>query len=155
MPQKIKIISLVKTDEYIQKEIDAVDGAKLKLLKDSDWTQLMDAPLDHITVLEWRHWRNIVRELTVTHDNLLEARERVSKLEKSRPPIKAAGRPGFVITKLDYSSIDRFRESCTMVIRELLPTKSAYAKAFDKKSKKLTTLDDIFATMIEVLKDGY
>lgn len=155
MPQKIKIIGLVKTDEYIQKEVDAVEGSRLKLLKDSDWTQLMDSPLDPITVLEWRHWRNSVRQIKVSSDSLDGARNLISKLEKSPPSNKPKGPPGYVITKLNYSSVDLFRASCIMVIKELMPSKSVYAKAFAKKAGKLDDYDSIFTAMIEVLKDGY
>lgn len=155
MPQKIKIIGLVKTDEYIQKELDAVEASKLKLLRDSDWTQVMDAPLDPLTVLEWRHWRQKIRDVRITLDAIHTAKQELLNLEQKMPPKKSSAKFGSVVTRLDYSSIDSFRESCIMVIKELLPGKSLYAKAFSKKSAKLTTYDEIFFVLMDILKDGY
>lgn len=155
MPQKIKIVGLLKTDEYIQKELDAVEAIKLKMLRDSDWTQVMDAPLDPILVLEWRHWRHRVRSMEITLSRMQEAKAKLALLDENKPSSKSTKRFGYVVTRLDYSSIDSFKESCIMTIKELIPGKSLYTKAFMKKSAKCATYDEIFATMMDILKDGY
>ena len=155
MPQKIKIIGLLKTDDYIQKEVDAVEATKQKLLKDSDWTQLCDSPLDALSILKWRHWRHTVRQVAVTADSLERCKFQLETLESSKPPSKTNLPYGSVVTKLDYSSVDGYRQSCIMVLKELLPNKSAYIKSFRRRARNAGTFDEVYAIFMETLTDGY
>lgn len=85
MPQKIKITKLVKTDEYIQKELDSIKSIKLRLLRDSDWTQLMDTPMSKSDILKWRRWRTDVRNIDITKTNMLSSKDDLLNLEKYKP----------------------------------------------------------------------
>jgi hypothetical protein len=85
MPQKIKIISLSKPDEYIQKEIALLKIMKIKMLRDSDWTQLPDVPINEKNLLEWRMWRSLVREMKITFNNIKDVKQQLEELEKNKP----------------------------------------------------------------------
>lgn len=57
------------------------------MLAESDWTQVVDCPLDEETKLDWRIWRQELRDITklINVDNVQEW------FEVSDPPLK--GRP--------------------------------------------------------------
>jgi len=67
-------------EEFLQ----ALKSIRGWMLSESDWTQTLDCPLDEATKLEWRIWRQAMRDITqgVTIDNIQEW------IEIPNPPVK-------------------------------------------------------------------
>jgi hypothetical protein len=67
-------------EEFIQ----ALKYIRNWMLAESDWTQTSDSPLDDATKLEWRIWRQAMRDITqdVTTDSIQET------FDIPNPPIK-------------------------------------------------------------------
>lgn len=121
MPQKIKILSLRKTEEYIKKELDNLKARRNKLLISSDWTQIIDNGLSMKNILEWRYWRNKIRNIKCNNiSNLLEIENEISFYEENRPQvIKRNGELfKFIINDFDYSSLEKFKKSCILIIKD-------------------------------------
>jgi hypothetical protein len=57
-------------EEFLQ----ALKSIRGWMLNECDWTQTHDSPLDDATKLEWRNWRQAMRDITqgVTVDNIQE-----------------------------------------------------------------------------------
>jgi hypothetical protein len=86
MAEKITILSLEKTPEYIDREWATVLGKRLHLLGTTDWTQLEDNELTFESRVRWNHWRNQVRQVRRREYDSPEAAEQVLiKLENSLP----------------------------------------------------------------------
>lgn len=86
MVEKITILSLEKTPEYIDREWAGVLGKRLHLLGTTDWTQLEDNELTFESRVRWNHWRNQVREVRRRLYDTPEDAERVLiKLESNLP----------------------------------------------------------------------
>lgn len=143
MPQKIKILQLRKTDEYIAKELDALKGRKYKLLTTSDWTQYVDAGLDRKNVLQWRFWRNKVRSTVIDDPSIiLELEKQIIELEENKPAIIKKTTPTkFILNDFDYSSLENFKKSCILIIHECIPVSKD--KRFVKLNKA-NTINDAF-----------
>jgi hypothetical protein len=67
-------------EEFLQ----ALKSIRGWMLNDCDWTQTLDCPLDDATKLEWRVWRQAMRDITqgITVDNIQEW------IEIPNPPVK-------------------------------------------------------------------
>ena len=76
---------LAETSEEFLQALKSIRGW---MLSESDWTQNPDSPLDDATKLEWRTWRQAMRDITqnVTTENIGEW------FEIPTPPVK--GQPG-------------------------------------------------------------
>lgn len=86
MTEKITILSLEKTPEYIDREWATVLGKRLHLLGTTDWTQLEDNELTFESRVRWNHWRNQVREVRRRlYDSPESAEQVLTKLESSLP----------------------------------------------------------------------
>lgn len=86
MTTKIKILSLEKTQEYIDREWAGVLAKRIHLLGTTDWTQLEDNELTFESRVRWNHWRNQVRAVKrSTYDSPVEADKALEKLEKELP----------------------------------------------------------------------
>lgn len=86
MAEKITIISLEKTPEYIDREWASVLGKRLHLLGTTDWTQLEDNELTFESRVRWNHWRNQVRAVRRTEYNSPDSAEAaLTALEQSLP----------------------------------------------------------------------
>lgn len=86
MAEKIKIISLEKTKEYIDREWASVLGKRLHLLGTTDWTQLEDNELTFESRIRWNHWRNQVRSVRRSvYDTPMDAENALIALEGSLP----------------------------------------------------------------------
>lgn len=86
MAEKIKIKSLEKTPEYIDREWAQVLAQRQYLLSTSDWTQLEDNELTFESRIRWNHWRNQVRAVrrsTVSSKDIAEAK--LKELEAKLP----------------------------------------------------------------------
>lgn len=154
MPQKIKIIGLVKTDEYIQKELDVVEASKLKLLRDSDWTQTMDCPLSTLDILKWRYWRFKVRSTQITEDSYEQAAETLQLLSKSTPKKTNSKLYKTIYTRLNFNTSDLLIESCIGILKEVFPNRKRPINHFIKRVEKCQDYDTIFKVFIGTL-NGY
>lgn len=86
MAEKITILSLEKTPEYIDREWATVLGKRLHLLGTTDWTQLEDNELTFESRVRWNHWRNQVREVRRRlYDNPDAAEQVLIELESKLP----------------------------------------------------------------------
>ena len=86
MTKKIKITSLEKTPEYINREWAQVLAQRQYLLSTSDWTQLEDNELTFESRVRWNHWRNQVRAIRrSTVDSKDIAEEKLKELEGNLP----------------------------------------------------------------------
>ncbi len=86
MAEKIIILSLEKTPEYIDREWATVLGKRLHLLGTTDWTQLEDNELTFESRVRWNHWRNQVREVNRrTYDSPESAEQILIKFENNFP----------------------------------------------------------------------
>ena len=67
-------------EEFLQ----ALKSIRSWMLSESDWTQNPDSPLDDATKLEWRNWRQAMRDITqgMDADNIQEW------IEIPNPPVK-------------------------------------------------------------------
>lgn len=151
MTKKIKILNLTKPPEYLQKELDSIHSLKLKLLRDSDWTQTLDAPLSTVNALQWRYWRAMVRRIEITLETLEHSRTMLIELEKNKPESKKSDDSQLVFTKFNFTSIDTFRDSCIMIIKELPQFDEKHIKKFKQKTKNITDFDEIFQIFIGIL----
>ncbi len=86
MTEKITILSLEKTADYIDREWATVLGKRLHLLGTTDWTQLEDNELTFESRVRWNHWRNQVREVRrEVYDSPEDAEHVLIKLEQNLP----------------------------------------------------------------------
>lgn len=150
MIQKIQILKLRKPEEYIQRDLSILRAGKNKLLTSSDWTQVLDCGLSAKNILQWRYWRNSVRELDVTNHALLaETEEKVKLLGANKPEITKRTTEQFVypLSDFNYSSLESFKNSCILIIKERF-------KAAKKKERAAvlasTTIEEAFDNMIKV-----
>lgn len=80
MIKKITNLSTSKTLEYKQREMLDVKNVKLKLLKNSDYTQLFDSNLNVFEIMFWRIWRYQIRHMHITIDNYEECMKKLNTL---------------------------------------------------------------------------
>lgn len=118
MPQKIKIVKLEKTAQYISTEMAMLKTQARQLLSSSDWTQLPDSGLTTICQLRFRVWRNNIRLINFAeYDSALEA---FNDLKKRRPEIvKATGKYRFVTSNFNFCSQLTLASSCNSILHEL------------------------------------
>lgn len=155
MPQKIKIISLEKPSDYIKKERDAVESFKVKLLRDSDWTQLFDVEITPIELLRWRHWRHLVRLVRIGPDNYEKAKLTLEKLELTRPISKHSTERQYITTQLNYTDILTFKESAKRVYIECFPSKAISLKRFSGDIARTKSINTVFEKLLEAIESGY
>lgn len=87
MAEKITILKLEKTPEYIDREWASVLGKRLHLLGTTDWTQLEDNELTFESRVRWNHWRNQVRAVRRSEYESPDSAERaLIALEENLPP---------------------------------------------------------------------
>ena len=86
-PQKIKIKSLQKPAEYINREWGTVLAQRHYLLASSDWTQLEDNELTFESRIRWNEWRKDVRAVRRRNfeHNMNDAVDRLKLLEANIP----------------------------------------------------------------------
>lgn len=154
MPQKIKILGLSKPEDYIQKEFDVVDAYKAKLLRDSDWTQTIDCPLRASSVLLWRFWRTLVRDIAKGSNTPLQYKKLLEDLE-SKTPTNYYGSNKLILTKFDHSSFDNFKTSCILIAKEFFGAKSEKVKMLTLKLEETSTMDGALTALVEVIDNGY
>lgn len=56
---------------YVQNQEEILESIRMsrnKLLLESDWTQLIDSPLIEEKKMEWRNYRQILRDITSNND---------------------------------------------------------------------------------------
>lgn len=159
MPQKIQIIKLEKPTEYLKKEVDAVKSIKSKMLRDSDWTQLLDNGLRVTDCLKWRHWRHKVRSVTVNNINYDSSENILNLLNDSKPgthvsTVKYIPMPR---AQFDYTNKATFIESCNSILREIFNTNvpDARIKRFANRAKRVKMFDEIINILVEVIEDGH
>lgn len=154
MPQKIKILKLEKPREYIIKQIESIKAAQQKMLKDSDWTQLMDCPLSTLDILKWKYWRFKVRTIRVTEDNYEQSSEKLHTLSKSSPKKTDSKLYKTIYTRLNFDTSELLIESCIGVIKEVFPNKKRPVNHFTKRVENCQDYDTIFKLFIGTL-NGY
>ena len=159
MPQKIQILKLEKPTEYLNKEIDAVKSIKSKMLRDSDWTQMLDTGLIVTDCLKWRHWRHKVRSVTVNSINYDSSEDVLNLLNGSKPgahvsTVKYVPPPR---SQFDYTDKAAFIESCNSILREIFNTNvpDARIKGFSNRAKRVKMFDEIINILVEVIEDGH
>lgn len=84
-PKKIKILSLSKSDDYIDREWAELLSKRYYLLSTSDWTQLEDNELTFESRIRWNFWRNRVRAIRRSNTSMSDAEELLQELENSTP----------------------------------------------------------------------
>lgn len=154
MPQKIKIIALEKPREYILKQIESIKAMQRKMLKDSDWTQLMDCPLSTLDILKWRYWRFKVRSIQVKEHNYEHASEILQNLSASAPKRTDSKLHKVIYTRMNFDTRESFIESCIGVIKEVFPNKKRPINHFIKRVENCQDYDTIFRLFIGTL-NGY
>lgn len=85
MADKIKITSLEKTEEYLDREWAAINSQRYHMLASSDWTQMPDVKLTRKSRSEWIVWREKVRLVSRKVDSLAVADSKLKELESSKP----------------------------------------------------------------------
>lgn len=65
-------ISVPSTDYLREKEMSPIRDMRNEALKDSDWTQMNDAPLDDAAKAAWRTYRQALRDLPANTTNPAE-----------------------------------------------------------------------------------
>lgn len=151
MPQKIKILAIRKTDEYIQNELSILRARKNKLLISSDWTQLIDNGLSIKNVMQWRFWRNKVRQLDILDSsNIITVNRELDALDSIRPIAlkRTSEHFVFIMNDFNYSSVDNFKKSCILILEECFGTKKHKEIA---RIKKATSIDKAFDYLISAL----
>lgn len=87
MTEKIKILSLKKTQEYLDREWASVMSKRIHMLSTTDWTQLEDNELTFESRVRWNHWRNQVRAVRRgDYSTPKDAENALAELEKNLPP---------------------------------------------------------------------
>ena len=159
MPQKIQIIKLEKTSEYLKKEIDAVKSIQNKLLRDSDWTQVPDSGILVTDCLKWRHWRHKVRAITVNAINYDTVNTLLDNYSNSKPTaiVDVLNYRHPPLMQFDYTSKDSLISSCVEILKEIFKVvpPDVRLKAFASKARRAKTYDDIINVLIETIEDGY
>lgn len=86
MAEKIRIKSLQKTDDYIDREWGQITSQRQYLLTSTDWTQLEDNELTFESRVRWNDWRKKVRLVKrATVGTIEEAEQILKNLEKNTP----------------------------------------------------------------------
>lgn len=86
MVKKITNIAVSSTAETLELEWGNILSRKVKLLQNSDWSQLSDVNLDDSKRQEWREWRAKLRRVKrVNNLEPVQALELINTLEKSIP----------------------------------------------------------------------
>jgi hypothetical protein len=122
MTEKITILSLEKTPEYIDREWATVLGKRLHLLGTTDWTQLEDNELTFESRVRWNHWRNQVREVRrKIYDNPEAAELVLAKLEKNLPErefikSRAARQKKY---QLDLNDLNQTKSDAHVILKSL------------------------------------
>lgn len=120
--QKIKIKSLEKTAEYINREWSEVLARRQYLLNSTDWTQLEDNELTFESRVRWNKWRNDVR--AIRRDNCADKEEADEKLKviegqmPSRDFIQSHG-PYQKKYHLDLTNLEQARNDAMTIMRKL------------------------------------
>jgi hypothetical protein len=153
MTQKIKILTLEKTSEYITRELDVVHGIQRKLLNDSDWTQCIDTELQTSSVLAWRMWRHRVRSVCITSDMLDAATSSLNALENSQPASVKGVRLAYVTAQFNFTSPAAFYESCMRVLDEICQYRAAFIS--NAAQLDIPIIFAAFCAHVESIERGY
>lgn len=118
MPQKIKIIKLEKTEQYLAKELALLKGQAKALLTSTDWTQLPDSELSTACQLRFRIWRNLIRRLD--YSDFDKSSQELEGLKTNRPEIKkSCGKYRFVTSNFNFADKLSLINSCNQILKEL------------------------------------
>lgn len=122
MTKKIKITSLEKTTEYIDREWGQILAQRQYLLSTSDWTQLEDNELTFEARVRWNHWRNQVRDVRRRSvASIQEAEEKLKHLENNLPERE------FILSRtarqkkyhLDLNNLDQAKYDAAFILKSL------------------------------------
>ncbi len=122
MAEKIKIKSLEKTAEYIDREWAQVLAQRQYLLTSSDWTQLEDNELTFESRVRWNHWRNQVRAVRrSTGISKDEAENKLKELEGATPERE------FIVSRtarqkkyhLDLNDLNQAKVDAALILKTL------------------------------------
>lgn len=122
MTKKIKITSLEKTPEYIDREWAQVLAQRQYLLSTTDWTQLEDNELTFESRIRWNHWRNRVRAIRrKTCESKEEAQRLLKELEGQLPERE------FIVSRtarqkkyhLDLNSLEQAKTDAINILKTL------------------------------------
>ena len=110
---KISNLKTEKTSETIEREWTTALSIKHKLLRNSDWTQLLDSGLSLACRLRFEYWRLLVRRVTRSKFKTPEdAEAELTRLQGSMPTESQATRTTHLSSvPLCGSSITDFRQS--------------------------------------------
>lgn len=150
MTKKIKILGLNKTEEYLDKEVGILHANKIRLLKESDWTQIPDAPLSIANRLSWRIWRHKVRCITINRENLEQSKINLDSLESCKPRSTVHYEP-YINCQFNFSTDENFKQSCLEILKEVIPNKASVYKNFLRTTKE-SDMETTFAHLLETIK---
>ena len=58
-----------------EKAISEMKSQRVEMLFESDWTQGADSPLSEEKKLEWATYRQALRDITITHPNIIDIQD--------------------------------------------------------------------------------
>lgn len=121
-PKKIKVISLSKPDDYVDREWAEVLSKRHYLLTVSDWTQLEDNELTFESRVRWNLWRNrvrAVRRVAVVDKDV--AANLLTELEADMPDREFIASTSVRQKKyqIDISTIDQARSDAMQILKTL------------------------------------
>lgn len=122
MTAKIKIIKLSKPDDYLDREWAKLLSKRQHLLSSTDWTQISDNGLSYSARLEWRAWRESVREIHKNDNTTLdEVEKHLNELEKQFPKNEFVDNSYFQLGNytLDISTLDQAKKTAINVLKVL------------------------------------
>ncbi len=86
MIKKIKNLKILQTEKTKQLQLSESLSLKGKLISSTDWTQLLDSNLRDYSVLDFKIWRNSVKEIKI--ENILnknKIHQSLLELQKDKP----------------------------------------------------------------------
>lgn len=122
MAEKIRIKSLTKTDQYLDREWGRIASQRQYLLSMSDWTQMDDNDLTFVSRVYWNDWRRKVRDVTrESVSGIEEAESRLKILEENVPEKKFIESTSIRQKKypMDISTIQQAKHDAINILKTL------------------------------------
>lgn len=158
MTEKIKIISVKKTDEFKRQELYILKGIKADLLKNSDWTQTLDAPISYSCLISWQFWRHKVRSVDLsTYFDIEKSKSLLEYLENNKPKIEKINKFDDKLELVFYKKLNFFdKDVLSVQTLQILKKLKIETKKYEQRIKNCDSIEDLVSCFIEVLKNyGY
>ena len=141
-------------DHHEEARWEELDKAKKLMLSRSDWTQLLDSGLTVECILEWRKWRQAVRDVSrSTYDMRIDAKNRLFELNRNKPDeVKGDGVENFNGVVHRFIDRDTVRKAVGEVLSEQatpLATVEPPPTPTEEPLNVKETLRDVYIAKIE------